>query len=266
MQKVRSSAENILGTKPVPKLVITSGIPLILSLLVNSMYNFVDSIFVSYISEDALVALSLAVPVQYLMSALGCGNAVGLNAVVSRALGRKDAGEVRRATSASLFIAGASWIIIVIAALVALRPFCLWQAEGNAVIAEYCITYLQICMFFSFGQMGQWVFDRLVIASGRSGLFLVTLSAISVTNLILDPILIFGYLGFPAMGVQGAAAATVIGQIIGCVTGYVINNRYNREIPVHFTLKPASRSIKDILRVGIPTTIVRGCRPLSAWR
>ncbi len=249
--------ENSMGTQKMSKLLLLTGIPLMLSLFINSLYNFVDSMFISRVSEEALTALSLAAPVQMLVSALGLGNAVGLNAVISRALGRKDAGEVRRAADASIFIALCSSVWIAIMGLLIVKPYFSWQAGGNEVIEEYGVAYLTVCMLFSFGQMGQWVFDRFVIASGRSGLFLFTLSAASITNLILDPVLIFGWFGLPEMGTLGAAAATVIGQTVGMAAGIFINRRWNREIPFGFTIRPDMQSVKTILKVGIPSTLVQ---------
>lgn len=247
-----------MGMEPVNRLLLKSAVPLMLSLLINSLYNFVDSVFVSRVSEAALTGLALAAPIQTLVSALGCGNAIGLNAAVSRALGEKNESEVKASVSASLFIALCSWALIAVCAALFLGPYLRWQADGDIEIAAYAQDYLTICMVFSFGQMGQWVFDRLVIASGRSGLFLFTLSAASVTNLVLDPIFIFGYFGLPAMGVRGAAWATVIGQIAGAVTGYLINRRYNKTIPIAFTFRPKGGSIAQILKVGVPTAVVQG--------
>ena len=249
--------ENIMGTQKMSQLVLFTGIPLMISLFNNSLYNFVDSMFVSQVSEKALTALSLAAPVQLLVSALGLGNAVGLNAVISKALGRKDTGEVRRAADAAIFIALCSWSVIVVLCLLFVKHYFAWQSGGDEVIAEYGIQYLAVCMLFSLGQMGQWVFDRFVIASGRSGLFLFTLSAASVTNLILDPIFIFGLFGMPRLETLGAAIATVIGQTVGMFAGIVINRKWNREIPFGFTLRPDRRSIVNILKVGFPSTLVQ---------
>lgn len=239
------------------KLILTTGIPLMLSLLINSLYNFVDSVFVSRVSEDALTALSLAAPIQTLVSALGLGNAVGLNAVISKALGERRPEKVRRAADAAIFIALCSWGVIVVMCLALVGPYFEWQSGGNEAIAKYGRDYLTICMLFSFGQMGQWVFDRYVIASGRSSLFLFTLSAASVTNLILDPIFIFGYFGLPRMETMGAAIATVIGQCMGMLAGIFINRRWNPEIPFGFTLRPDFGSVKAILKVGVPSTLVQ---------
>ncbi len=249
--------ENIMGTEKINRLVITTGIPLMLSLLINSLYNFVDSIFVSRISEDALTALSLAAPVQLIVSSLGLGNAVGLNAVISRALGEKRPDKVKKAASAAIFIAMCSWIINTIVCILFVDIYYNWQSGGNEVIASYGKQYLTICMLISFGQMGQWVFDRFVIASGKSKLFLFTLSAASVTNLILDPIFIFGMFGLPRMETMGAAIATVTGQCVGLFAGIYINKRWNKEIPFAFTLHPDTESIKSILKVGIPSTVVQ---------
>ena len=251
------SQENIMGTASLKRLVLTTGIPLMLSLLINSLYNFVDSVFVSRVSEEALTALSLAAPVQMVISSFGLGNAVGLNAVISRALGEKRPDKVRKAADASIFIAFCAWILNCILCLLFVRPYFMWQSGGNETIATYGIQYLTICMLLSLGQMGQWVFDRFVIASGRSTLFLFTLSAASITNLILDPILIFGMFGLPRMETTGAAAATVIGQTVGMVAGILINRRWNKEIPFGLTLRPDKTSIIAILKVGIPSTLVQ---------
>lgn len=251
-------AENIMETMKIPKLILKISIPMMLSLLINSLYGVVDSIFVSRVSEDALTALSLSSPVQILVAALGCGVAVGLNSVISKALGEKNQEAVKRTATAAMWLAMAAYILIVVVCVFFIRPYFKWQSGGNAVIAEYGIRYLGICMLLSFGQMTQWVFDRLLIATGKSSLFLISLTVASVTNLILDPIFIFGYFGFPAMETAGAGLATVIGQIAGAVAGIIINMKYNREIPIHFSWKPDWAYSKNILKIGIPTAIMQG--------
>lgn len=250
-------AENRMGTEPIPTLLIKTAVPLMLSLLANNLYNMVDSIFISHVSEDALTALSMASPVQQLMAALGCGIAVGLNAAVSRALGEKNREKVKKTASAAIFLGICAWLLIILCSVLSVRKYFYWQAEGNQVIAEYGISYLRICMLFSLGQMMQWVFDRLIIASGKTMLFLATLGTAAGVNLILDPILIFGYLGFAPMGTAGAAVATVIGQCCGAVLGVVLNLRYNKEIPIAFTLRQDKHMLLAILRVGIPTSIMQ---------
>ena len=250
--------ENRMGTMPVQKLIIVTSVPLIISLLVNNLYNLVDSIFVAHVSEDALTGLSLASPLQAIMIAMGSGLAVGLNAAISKALGEKDQKAVRNTASAAMLMAVGAYLLIVIAGLMIIEPYFNWQAGGNPVIAAHGKAYTRICMMFSLGQMIQWVFDRFLIATGRSSLFLVTLSTASVVNLILDPILIFGYLGIPAMGTTGAAIATVIGQFAGGIMGIVINIRKNKEIPIRFTFRISGRCVADILKVGIPTAVLTG--------
>lgn len=245
--------ENIMGTGKISKLVLKTGLPLMLSLLINSLYNFVDSVFVSRVCEDALTALSLAAPVQIFVSALGLGNAVGLNAAISKALGEKDNERVKKTASAAIFLAICAWLLIVTVCLLGVRQYFAWQSGGNEKIASYGIDYLSICMLFSLGQMGQWVFDRFVIASGKAHLFLYTLSAASLTNLILDPIFIFAF----GLETKGAAIATVIGQFAGLLAGIMINHKWNREIEFALTFKPDPECIKTILRVGIPSTLVQ---------
>ncbi len=259
-----SKTSNHMGTAGIPGLVLKTGVPLMVSLLINSLYNFVDSIFVSRISEDALTALSLAAPIQILMSAMGLGIAVGLNAVISKALGERDEEKVEKTASAALVLAFLAWVLVVALEVLAMRTYFRWQSGGNETIAGYGIPYLRICMLGCLGMMGQWVFDRFVMASGKSSLFLFTLSAASITNLILDPILIFGYFGFPAMGTAGAALATVIGQWVGCFAGYFINCRWNKEIPIRFTVKVDKDCIAAILKVGIPSTLVQAVSSVLA--
>ncbi|MDD2971705.1 MAG: MATE family efflux transporter [Lachnospiraceae bacterium] len=250
--------ENKMGITPIPKLIITTSIPLIFSLFVNHLYNLVDSVFVSHISEDALTGISLAAPIQTIMIALGCGLAVGLNAMISKALGEKNKEEVKRTASAAMVMAIGAYLLIVVLSIFIVKPYFAWQAGGNRQIAQYGIDYITVCMLFSFGQMTQWVFDRLLIATGKSTLFLATLGTASIVNLILDPILIFGYFGLPALGTAGAAIATVIGQTAGGVLGIFLNFKRNKEIPIHFTFHISPRCVRNILKVGIPTAIMQG--------
>lgn len=245
--------ENKMGTEKMSKLILTTGVPLMLSLLINSLYNFVDSVFVSRVAEDALTALSLSAPVQMFVSALGLGNAIGLNAAISKALGEKNEEKVSKVSSAAIFIALCQWILISAVCLAGVRWYFNFQCGGNETIAKYGRDYLSICMIFSLGQMGQWVFDRFVIASGKSHLFIFTLSAASITNIILDPIFIFTF----RLGTRGAAIATVIGQFTGMLAGILINHKWNKEIPFRFTLHPDFESVKKIIKVGFPSTLVQ---------
>lgn len=250
--------ENRMGTVPVLKLIIITSLPLVISLLVNNLYNLVDSIFVARVSEEALTGLSLAAPLQTVMIAMGSGLAVGLNAVISKALGEKNRKEVKDTASAAIVMVGGAYLLLVIIGILIIEPYFNWQAGGNQVIAEHGKDYIRICMLFSLGQMIQWVFDRFLIATGRSSFFLLTLSTASIVNLILDPIFIFGYFGLPAMGTSGAAIATVTGQFAGGIMGIIINIKKNKEIPIHFTLHISGTCVAKILKVGIPTAVLSG--------
>ena len=252
-----------MGETPIAKLLWNNSIPLIFSLLAHSLYNFVDSIFVSYVSEAALTALSMAAPVQALIGALGCGIAVGLNAAISKAMGEKDEKKVRDIASASLWLAIIAWAIVSLVCVVGIKPYFAWQSAGNHEIAEAGISYLRICMLFSLGTFGQWVYDRFLMATGRSSLFLITLSVASCVNLILDPVFIFGWFGFSPMGTTGAAIATVIGQFCGAITGVILNERKNPEIFARFRIRPSFGRVADILRVGIPTCIMQSTVALT---
>lgn len=255
---VAEKLENPMGTKPILPLLLHRSFPLMLSLMTYSLCNVVDSIFVSRLSEDALTAISLAAPIQALIAALGLGIAVGLNATISRAMGEGDRAKVGEIASAAMVLAILGWLLISLVCLVGLNPYFAWQAGGNQRIRDAGTAYLRICMLLSLGQMAQWVFDRFLIATGRSSLFLVTLSTASIVNLILDPILIFGWLGFPALGTTGAAMASVIGQFSGAFAGIYINYKRNVEIPLRFTLRVSWRRMGEILRVGLPVAFMQG--------
>lgn len=250
--------KNRMATMDMKKLVLMNGVPLMFSLLISNLYNFVDSIFVSYISEKALTALALANPIQILMSALGVSNAIGLNALISKALGEKNNEEVKKIASTAIWLSFAFWIILAVSSLFVLEPYFLSQSGGDVEIANYGIAYTSIVMIASLGFMGQWVFDRFTVASGKSNLFLFTLSSGAITNIILDPIFIFGYFGIPEMGIVGAAVATVIGQFVGAILGIILNKKYNKEIPIKFVLIPDFKNVVDILKVGLPSGVAQG--------
>lgn len=250
--------ENRMGTAPVQRLLLVNSVPLMLSLLFSTLYNTVDSMFIAQIDEEALTAVSLAAPMQLLMDALGSGIALGLNAAVSKALGEKDRDTVQKTVSAGLFLAFCAWGILAVIGMTAVNPFFFWQSGGNDKIAAYGISYLSICMIFSLVSMVQWVFDRCLIATGHSSLFLISLGGASFVNLVLDPVFIFGWFGLPAMGTAGAAIATMIGKTCGAFIALFLNLRYNSEIPIRFTLRPNIRCLAGILCVGTPTAFMQG--------
>lgn len=250
--------ENRMGTAPVQRLLLVNSVPLMFSLLFSTLYNTVDSMFIAQIDEEALAAVSLAAPMQLLMDALGSGIALGLNAAVSKALGEKDRDTVQKTVSAGLFLAFCASGILAVVGMTAVKPFFVWQSGGNDRIAAYGISYLSICMIFSLGSMMQWVFDRCLIATGHSSLFLISLGGASFVNLVLDPVFIFGWFGLPAMGTAGAAIATMIGKTCGACIALFLNLRYNKEIPIQFVFRPNMRCLACILRVGTPTAFMQG--------
>lgn len=169
---------------------------------------------------------------------------------------------MKTATASAIFIAVCAYLIIFLSGAFLLEPFFIWQTE-DVLIREYGVSYLRICMMFSFGCMFQWVFDRLLIATGKTSCFMVSLLCASFTNLILDPILIFGWFGISAMGVGGAAWATVIGQIFGAVVSILLNLFKNKEVPISITLRPQLKSVSQILVVGIPTALMQAMSSIA---
>ena len=249
--------ENKMGVMPIDKLLISMSLPMMISMLVQALYNIVDSIFVSRINEYALRAVSLAFPIQSLMIAVAVGTAVGINAFLSRTLGERDFEKANIIARNGIFIAIASYIgFAVIGALIS-RPFFSSQTEVLEV-REYGVTYLTICCVAGMGIFLQTTLERLLQATGKTIYTMITQSTGAIINIILDPILIFGYFGLPAMGVAGAAVATVIGQIVAAVLAFIINQKKNKEIHLDFrAFKPDVKIIGAIYAVGIPSIIMQ---------
>ena len=248
--------ENKMGTMPVGKLLADMAIPMMISMLVQALYNVVDSVFVARISENALNAVSLAFPLQNLMIAFGSGTAVGMNALLSRSLGAKQQEQVDRAANTGMFLYGCTYILFALIGAFLSRPFFLAQTH-DAEIVEYGVSYSTICLVFSFGIFAQFCFERLLQSTGRTKLSMMTQLVGAVINIILDPILIFGLCGMPEMGVAGAAVATVAGQIIAAVIGLLVNLRCNPEIHIRFRmLRWHTETAREIYRVGVPSIIM----------
>jgi len=248
--------ENIMGTMPVNRLLLTMSVPMVISMLVQALYNIVDSMFVAQISENALTAVSLAFPVQNLMIAVATGTGVGVNALLSRNLGEKKTAAVNLAASNSLFLAFCSYALFLVLGILASRSFFLVQTN-NAEIVEYGTTYLMICTVFSFGQFGQLAFERLLQSTGKTFYTMITQGVGAVLNIIFDPILIFGLLGFPKMGIAGAAAATVFGQIVAGILAMCFCFWKNHEVKITWGgIKPNRKTIARIYSVGIPSIIL----------
>ena len=253
---MENTRENKMGTMPENKLLISMAVPMMLSMLVQALYNVVDSIFVSRISEDALTAVSLAFPVQNLLIALGTGTGVGINAMLSRSLGEKNQKLANKVAHNGILLMMFSALTCALFGIFGSRWFFGTQTD-NPVLIEYGTQYLTIVMTFSFGIFGQFITERLLQATGRTTLSMYTQLVGAVTNLILDPILIFGWFGLPAMGIRGAAIATVIGQIISASFGVWLNVRKNPEIQLSVKeLVPDGAVIKKIYSVGVPSIIM----------
>lgn len=246
-----------MGTMEIPRLLVNMSLPLMASLLVQSLYNIVDGIFVARLSEDALTATSIAYPVQLLMIAVGVGTAVGINSLLSRLLGAKKFDEVTAAAATGLLLALISSVLFIFLGIFT-PDFFADLFTKNETVAELCRQYLQICMIFCTGTFVETMVQRFLQAAGNTFLSMISLIVGAVTNIILDPIMIFGLLGFPALGIRGAAIATVIGQWLGAATALFLNTKWNKEIRVTFhgfRLDPDM--IKRIYKVGFPTILTQ---------
>lgn len=248
--------ENKMGTMPVNRLLITMSIPMIISMLVQALYNVVDSVFVSQINENALTAVSMAFPIQNLMIAVAVGTGVGTNALLSRSLGEKNQDMANKAANNSVFLACASYVIFLILGLTSSELFYRLQTDIPEII-NYGREYVFFVCVLSFGLFLQVAFDRLLQATGRTFYTMFTQGSGAIINIILDPILIFGWFGFPRMEVTGAALATVIGQIIAMIISAVMNVTKNADIQLKFkTMRPDKEVIGRIYSVGLPSIVM----------
>lgn len=248
--------ENKMGTMPVNKLLITMSLPMIISMLVQALYNVVDSIFVSYISENALTAVSLAFPAQNLMIAFASGTAVGVNALLSKSLGEKNFDRANKSAENGLFLVFLEYLLFLAFGLFGVRFFYSTQTDV-ADIAAQGYSYLSICSICSFGVFGQIMTERLMQSTGRTIFTMFTQGSGAIINIILDPILIFGLLGFPKLGIAGAAWATVIGQIFAFILALILNAKYNKDIKMSLRkFRPDGKIIGRIFAVGVPSILM----------
>lgn len=248
--------ENKMGTMPINKLLITMSLPMMISMLVQALYNVVDSIFVSQISENALTAVSLAFPVQNFMIAVGVGTGVGINALLSRALGEKNFEEANKVANNGVFLAVMSYLAFFIIGILFSKKFFQWQTDIEDIV-NGGYSYLIICTTCSFGMYGQIVFEKLMQSTGRTFYSMISQLTGAVINIILDPILIFGLFGLPKMGITGAAVATVLGQISSMSLGIYLNKTKNKEIKIKVKgFRPNLKTIKKIYAVGIPSIVM----------
>ena len=249
--------ENRMGTQNVNSLLLSMAIPMIISMLAQALYNIVDTMFVSGLGKSALTALSLAFPVQNLLIAVSVGTGVGVNALLSKSLGEKNYERANKTADNGIFLSLLSMVVIMLLGIFASRAY--FSSFGSsAQVVEYGTQYLSICMIASVGLFLQTMCEKLLQSTGKTMLSMITQLAGALINIVLDPIMIYGYFGCPKMGVAGAAAATVIGQIIAAAIGIFLNIKYNREITI--TLKgifhPDFEIIKKIYSVGVPSIIM----------
>ena len=250
--------ENKMGVMPIGRLLAGMAVPMMISMLVQAFYNVVDSIFVAQLSEDALNAVSLAFPLQNLMIAVGAGTAVGINALLSRSLGEKNQTMADRAANTGIFLSLCSFVVFALIGVLFSRTFFEIQAAGEPIIVEYGTEYATICLGLSIGIFSQFCFERLLQSTGRTTLAMVTQLTGAVINIIMDPILIFGYFGFPRMEVAGAAAATVLGQIVGAIMAVVMNLKCNPDVNIRLReIRWNGHVAGEIYRVGFPSIVMQ---------
>ena len=257
--------ENKMGTMPENRLLLSMAVPMMISMLVQALYNIVDSIFVSRICEDALTAVSMAFPLQNIIIAIAVGFGVGINALLSRALGQKNAERVNQVAVNGLLLALLSYLLVLVAGLLGIRAYMHTQTDIETIV-NFGITYLNICILCSFGVFIEITFERFLQATGRTIYSMITQLVGAITNIILDPILIFGLLGFPKMGIAGAAWATVIGQCLGAVVAVILNHCKNPEIHLRLRhIRPSGKLMGEITAISIPSIIMSCISSLTCF-
>ena len=247
-----------MGVMPVGKLLVNMALPMIISMLVQALYNIVDSVYVSQVSESAVTALSLAFPVQNMQIGFAVGVGVGVNALLSQSLGRKDQESVNWAAGQGVFLALVATGLFMLFGFFGVRPYYTMQSTVAETV-EGGIAYTSICCIFTVGIFIQVLCERLLQATGRAMQTMILQGTGAIINIILDPVFIHGWWGMPKMGVAGAAVATVIGQCTGAVLGIYLNLRHNPEVQLRVKfMKPNWKVIAPILEVGIPSVVMNG--------
>ena len=250
--------DNKMGVMPVGKLLVNMALPMIISMLVQALYNTVDSIYVSQVSESAVTALSLAFPVQNLQIGFGVGIGVGVNALLSQSLGRKDQESANWAAGNGVFLTLIATVLFMLFGFFGVRPYYEMQSTVAETV-EGGIAYTSICCILTAGIFVQILCERLLQATGRAFQTMILQGTGAIINIILDPVFIHGWWGMPKMGIAGAAVATVLGQTVGAVLGIYMNVRHNPEIHLHFKyMRPRWQTIRPVLEVGIPSVIMNG--------
>ncbi len=249
--------ENRMGTMPVGKLLVTMSLPIMISMLIQALYNIVDSIFVAQIGENALTAVSLAFPVQNLIIAVGIGTGIGINSLLSRRLGERRFDDANAAAENGILLSLCNWLVFAIFGGLFSEAFFRAFTE-NPEIISMGTDYLTVCTVFSFGCFMQFACERILQATGITIYNMITQATGAIINIILDPIMIFGLFGFPRLGVKGAAIATVIGQIVAMLMGLWFNAKKNKEVHIDFRhFRPNGRIIGEIYKVGVPSIVMQ---------
>lgn len=257
--------QNKMGTMPVNRLLISMSLPMIISMLVQAMYNIIDSIFVAQIGEEALTAVSMAFPIQSLIIAMSVGTCVGVNALLSRSLGEQEPEEARLAAVNGIFLSIVGYLAFALFGLFGARAYFTSQTQ-NPLIIEYGTQYLQICTIFSFGIFLSIILERIMQSTGRTIYNMYSQGIGAITNIVLDPILIFGLFGLPAMGIRGAAVATVIGQILSMLVSLYFNLKKNPDVNISMRgFRPCGRIIKVIYEVGVPSIIMQSIMSVMTY-
>ena len=260
-----STRENKMGTMPIGKLLANMAGPVMISMLFQALYNIVDSVFVARLSQDAMNAVSLAFPLQTLCIAFAVGTGVGMNALLARSLGEKNMQAVDRAAGTGLFLTLCTAAVFAVLGFSLATPFFRFQTE-NAQIIVYGSDYVKICIGGSLGLFLQIYGERLLQSTGRTDLSMISQIAGAVCNIVLDPILIFGLLGFPRMEVAGAAVATIVGQFVGAGLGLFLNLKKNPEVQIHLKdIRPHRATVADIYAIGIPSIIMQSISSIMTY-
>ncbi len=257
--------ENKMGVQPVGKLLFSMAVPMMVSMLVQAFYNVVDSMFVSHYSEAGFNALNLAFPLQSLMIAFGGGTMLGMNTLISKSLGRRDKDAADRAAGVGMFLSLVTTAAFVLIGAFASRPFFTFQSSNNEII-EAGVSYTTIVLCGSIGIFGQFCFERMLQSTGKTMLSTATQITGAVINIILDPLMIFGYHGFPELGVAGAAYATIAGQICAAALGLVFNIRFNRELTIKLKNIVFRKSeVSEIYKVGLPSILMQSVGSVTTF-
>ncbi len=264
-QKTVQTEENRMGTMPVNRLLVSMSLPMIISMLVQAMYNIIDSIFVSRIDEAALAAISMAFPIQSLMIAVSSGTCVGVNALLSRSLGEHNQKEAQKAAQNGIFLAVIGSLAFALFGIFASRIYFASQTDDPMII-EYGIQYLQICLIFSIGFYLEMMLERIMQSTGKTIYNMFSQGCGAIANIILDPIMIFGLCGFPAMGIRGAAIATVTGQFLAMFLSLFFNYKWNTDVSIRMKgFSPDKRIIGIIYVVGVPSIVMQSISSVMTY-